>query len=190
VPSAPALSEARTVELQKDKAQAILMVGYHGVDLFSPDRAVLELIDEACSDLASRFFIRIREEMGLAYFVGTSQMTGLAQGPFVFYLGTSPERAEEVKAALLDEIRYLAENGITEAELSRSKEKYLGQEEIRNQSEDAFAFVTALDELYGLGYNHYEKMKAEISAITVEDTRRVAQKYFRDQASILAVVKP
>jgi len=190
VPSAPALSEARTVELQKDKAQAILMVGYHGVDLFSPDRAVLELIDEACSDLASRFFIRIREEMGLAYFVGTSQMTGLAQGPFVFYLGTSPERVEEVKAALLDEIRYLAENGITEAELSRSKEKYLGQEEIRNQSEDAFAFVTALDELYGLGYNHYEKMKAEISAITVEDTRRVAQKYFRDQASILAVVKP
>jgi zinc protease len=189
-PSPTPITAARTVELRKDKTQAILMVGYHGVNLYHPDRAVLELIDEACSDLASRFFIRIREEMGLAYFVGTSQMTGLAPGPFVFYLGTDPARVDEVRAALLDEIAHLAEHGLTAAELSRAKEKYLGQEEIRNQSEDAFAFVTALDELYSLGFAHHETMKAEISAITIEDTRRVAQKYFRDQPGILAIVKP
>ncbi len=64
----------------KDKAQGVLMVGYRGADMFSPDRYALELIDEASSDLGSRFFVRIREEMGLAYFVGASQMQGLVPG--------------------------------------------------------------------------------------------------------------
>ncbi len=40
------------------------MVGFPGTDLFSPDNAALEIIDEACSDLGSRLFLRIREEMG------------------------------------------------------------------------------------------------------------------------------
>ena len=63
------------------------MVGYRGADIFSPDRYALELIDEASSDLGSRFFVRIREQMGLAYYVGASQMQGLVPGLFAFYLG-------------------------------------------------------------------------------------------------------
>jgi zinc protease len=66
------------------------MVGYRGADMFSSDRYALELIDEASSDLGSRFFVRIREEMGLAYYVGASQMQGLVPGLFAFYLGTDP----------------------------------------------------------------------------------------------------
>ena len=54
-------------------------------------------IDEASSDLGSRFFVRIREEMGLAYFVGTSQMQGLVPGLFAFYLGTDPEKLGPVR---------------------------------------------------------------------------------------------
>ena len=70
------------------------MVGYRGADMFSPDRYALELIDEASSDLGSRFFVRIREQMGLAYYVGASQMQGLVPGLFVFYLGTDPQKIE------------------------------------------------------------------------------------------------
>jgi len=73
------------------------MVGYRGVDLYNPDLEALELINEACSDLGSRFFIRIREKMGLAYFVGTGMMPGLVPGSFLFYLGTSPEKVDPVK---------------------------------------------------------------------------------------------
>ncbi|MDQ3623407.1 MAG: insulinase family protein, partial [Verrucomicrobiota bacterium] len=91
---------AREVEEHRHKAQAVLVTGFIGADLFSPDRAVLEVIDEACSDLGSRLFVRIREEMGLAYFVGSSQMAGLAPGPFLFYCGTDPDKTEAVKLAL------------------------------------------------------------------------------------------
>ena len=190
VTSAAPPKQEISVEALKDKAQAVLMVAYLGADFYSPDRAALELIDEASSDLGSRFFIRIREEMGLAYFVGSSTMFGLARGPFVFYLGTDPMKLEAVKAELLSEIRALASSGLTKEELARAKEKLVGQQDIRNQSNDSFAYATALDELYGLGFNHYQELRKQVEAVTVEDVKRVASKYFREQAAVIAVVKP
>src|SRR5437016_3704609 len=85
-PSLP-LPKTETVESRKEKAQGVIMVGFRGASLSSPDRYALDLIDEASSDLGSRFFVRIREQMGLAYYVGASQMQGLVPGLFSFYLG-------------------------------------------------------------------------------------------------------
>jgi len=184
------LAQTVTVESLKEKAQGVLMVGYRGADMFSPDRYALELIDEASSDLGSRFFVRIREQMGLAYYVGASQMQGLVPGLFLFYLGTDPQKIEPVKAALLEEIGKLATEGLTEAELARSKKKMIGQQQIANQSNDSFGYMAALDELYGLGYDHYKTLEREVDAITVQDVRRVAAKYFLNQPFVLALVRP
>jgi zinc protease len=189
-PQPKPLAQTALVEDLKDKAQGVLMVGYRGADMFSPDRYALELIDEASSDLGSRFFIRIREQMGLAYYVGSSQMQGLVPGLFLFYLGTDPQKIEPVKTALLQEIRILAEEGLTTQELARAKKKLLGQQQIANQSNDSFGYMAALDELYGLGFSHYQTLEREIEAITQDDVRRVAAKYFQNQPYVLAIVRP
>jgi zinc protease len=188
-PPAP-LGKIENVQTQKEKTQGIIMVGYRGVDMFSKDRHALELIDEASSDLGSRFFIRIREQMGLAYFVGASQMQGLVPGLFAFYLGTDPQKIEPVKTALLDEIRKLANGGLTGEELTRAKKKLIGQQQISLQSNDAFAYQCALDELYGLGFDHYKKLEPEVNAVSLDDIKNVAAKYFRDQPYVLATVRP
>lgn len=189
-PQPKPLPQTTLVEDLKDKAQGVLMVGYRGADMFSPDRYALELIDEASSDLGSRFFVRIREQMGLAYYVGSSQMQGLVPGLFLFYLGTDPQKIGPVKTALLEEIRILAGEGLTAAELARAKKKLLGQQQIANQSNDSFGYMAALDELYGLGFSHYKTLEREIEAITQEDVRRVAAKYFQNQPYVLAIVRP
>ena len=189
-PQPATLDASQSVEEFKEKEQAIVMVGFRGLDLFSPDRYALELLEEACSDLGSRFFVRIREKLGLAYFVGASQVAGLVPGPFVFYLGTDPAKVEAVKAEFLDEIRALATDGLTLEELARAKAKLLGQEAMRNQSNDAFAHACALDELYGLGFDEYTRLRARIEAITLDDVRAVARKLFREAPSVLAVVRP
>ncbi|MEY2396293.1 MAG: zinc protease, partial [Acidobacteriaceae bacterium] len=184
------VAQTETVDARRDKAQAVLMVGYRGADVFSPDRHALELIDEASSDLGSRFFIRIREQMGLAYYVGASQVQGLVPGLFAFYLGTDPAKVEPVKTALLDEIAKLASDGLTTEELARAKKKLIGQQQIANQSNDTFGFQCALDELYGLGFNFHKSLEADIEKVTMEDIKRVASKYFRDQPYVLATVRP
>ena len=184
------LPKTCVVERLKDKAQAVMAVGYQGADILSEDRHALELIDTASSDLGSRFFIRIREEMGLAYYVGATQMHGLVPGIFAFYLGTDPEKTTPVQAALLEEIEKLARDGLTEIELARAKKKVVGGEMLANQSNEAFGYMAALDELYGLGFDNYKKLPAEIEAVTLEDIKRVAAKYFRDRNYVLAMVRP
>ncbi len=183
---------SKTVEVarQKQKAQGVIMVGYRGGDLFSPDRYTLDLIDEASSDLGSRFFVRIREQMGLAYYVGAMNGPGLVPGIFAFYLGTDPQKIEPVKTALLDEIHKLASEGLTTEELARAKKKLIGQQQIANQSNDSFAYATALDELYGLGFDHYKSLEHDVNAIALDDTKRVTAKYFLDQPYVIATVAP
>ena len=189
-PTTPRLAKSKTVQAERDKAQAVLMLGYRGADVSDPDRYVLQLIDEASSDMGSRLFIRIREQMGLAYFVGAGQMQGLVPGLFAFYLGTDPERLEEVTAAFLDEVRELSANGLTREELARAKKKLIGQQQIANQSNDTFAYVSALDEIYGLGFDRYKELEPKVNAVTSADIKRVASKYFGAQPHVLAIVRP
>ena len=189
-PTTPRLAKSKTVQAERDKAQAVLMLGYRGADVSDPDRYVLQLIDEASSDMGSRLFIRIREQMGLAYFVGAGQMQGLVPGLFAFYLGTDPEKLEEVTEAFLDEVRELSANGLTRGELARAKKKLIGQQQIANQSNDTFAYVSALDEIYGLGFDRYKELEAKVNAVTSADIKRVASKYFGAQPHVLAIVRP
>ncbi len=173
-----------------DKQQAVLMIGYQGASVDDPNRIALELISEASSDLGSRFFNRIREQMGLAYFVGAAQFNGLAPGAFLFYLGTDPKKLEAVTKEMRSEIADLAKSGLTPEELERARAKMIGAELIRNQSNSALAAVVAVDELMGLGYDAHKRRKEQIEKITLDDTRRVAAKYFNNDSSVEAAVLP
>jgi zinc protease len=190
LPQPPAPVGAAVVEKFEDKEQAVLMVGYPGTTVGSKDRYALELIDEASSDLGSRFFIRIREELGLAYFVGSSQMLGLAPGLFSFYVGTDPLKIGQVREALADEIAQLAENGLSAEELKRAKKKLLGKQAIAHQRNSSLAYTSALDELYGLGYLYHQQMAEHLEKITLEEVREVANRYFRDQLPVTVIVRP
>jgi zinc protease len=117
-------------------------------------------------------------------------MQGLVPGLFAFYLGTDPQKIEPVKTALLDEIRKLASEGLTQEELTRAKKKLIGQHQIGMQSNDSFGYQCALDELYGLGFDHYKSLERDVEAVTLDESKQVAAKYFRDQPYVLATVRP
>src|SRR3954454_11888915 len=95
-----------------------------------------------------------------------------------------------MRKELLDGNAQLAREGLTSDELRRAKKKIIGQQQIANQSNETLGYTAALDELYGLGFDHYKKLEAEIEAITVEDVKRIAQKYFLDRPHVIATVRP
>jgi len=189
-PVSSPLKESVEASAERQKQQAVIMRGFLGTTVDAEDRPALELIEEASSDLGSRFFVRIREKLGLAYFVGASNSAGLAPGAFVFYLGTDPKKVELAKHEFNDEIDKLANDGLTQEELDRAKAKLLGAEAIRNQSSAALGGMCATNELLGLGFDHDKVRKAEIEKVTLEDTKRIANKYFRDAKSVEVIVGP
>ena len=84
VEPSPLLNSLRRAVETRDKKQAVLVVGYQGTTLQAPDRYALDLLQEVCSDLGSRLFLRIRDELGLAYYVGAQNFVGLAPVYFDF----------------------------------------------------------------------------------------------------------
>ena len=182
-------SVARVTEI-RDKQQAVLVMGHCGTTVHDADRYVLEMLQEACSDLGSRLFLRIREQLGLAYYVGAQNMVGLAPGYFSFYAGTAPEKAALVEKELLSEAEQLRNEGLTAEELKRAKAKVIGQRKIARQDLGGLAMTNALDELYGLGYAHIDQEDALYEAVTLEQVKSVAQKYLQADAMVIAVVRP
>jgi zinc protease len=186
----PVVQGVRRVSEFRDKKQAVLVIGYTGTTLHSPERYPLELLQEACSDLGSRLFLRIREKLGLAYFVGAQNFIGLAPGYFAFYVGTTPEKADQVESEILREAEILRAEGLTEEELKRAKAKVIGQKKIARQDLGTFAMTTALDELYGLGYGYADCEDALYQGVTPEQVKAAAEKHLRADAVVVAVARP
>jgi len=189
-PSVAEIAEATRIAENAEKEQAVILVGHVGPDIYHEDRYAMELIDHASSDLGSRFFIRIRDELGLAYFVGSSYSPGLTDGAFSFYVGTDPAKVDLVETALLEEIDKLAQDGLTAEELTRAKKKLIGQQAISNQSNSVYGQTLALDELYDLGYEASEKRAEAIEALTLEQVRAAGNRWLQDRKRVITVVGP
>ena len=181
---------AQRVEEERDKKQAVLVIGFPGTTLSDDDRYALDLLQECCSDLGSRLFLRIREQLGLAYYVGAQNFAGLAPGYFAFYTGTEPTKVAQVEAELLKEAELLRTEGLTAEELKRAKAKIIGQKKIARADLGSLASTTALDELYGMGWQRSELDDAKYDAVTLETVKAAAQKYLRPDAFVVSIVKP
>jgi zinc protease len=174
----------------RDKKQAVIVIGFPGTTMHDSDRYALDIVQECCSDLGSRLFMRVREKLGLAYYVGAQHFPGVAPGYFSFYCGTAPEKVDLVEKELLLEAELLRNEGLTEAELKRAKAKIVGQRKIARQDLGSLAMTTALDELFGLGYAHSDGEDALYEAVTLDQAKAVAQKYLKPETLAIAVVKP
>jgi zinc protease len=180
----------KRVTESRDKKQAVLVIGWPGITLRDNHRFALELLQETCSDLGSRLFLRVREKLGLAYYVGAQNFMGLAPGCFSFYAGTEPNKADAVEVELLAEAELLRREGVTAAELQRAKAKLLGQKKIARQDLGDLALQVALDELYGLGFGNFDAEDAHLEAVTLADVRAAAAEYLRPNRFVVALLKP
>ena len=178
LPEPTPLSEAKRDSVSTEKEQAVVTLGFQGCTLSHPDRYAMDLISEALNDMGSRLFLKIREELGLAYYVGTQNFAGRIPGCFTFYAGTAAESAAQVEEELTSQAKHLAKEGLTEDELRRAKAKLTGQKKIARQDLGTVAFATCMDELLGLGYNYHAEEDSRIESVTLDKAREVAARYF------------
>jgi predicted Zn-dependent peptidase len=140
--------------------------------------------------MSSRFFNRIREDLGAAYSVGASRILGTAGGCFYFYAATSAEKANEVEEALASEIDFLARNGLEEAEFIRAKRSWHGSHKKNLQSTSAQADTHCLDELLGFGWDHSKQKPARMDALQIDQLRETARLHFLDRPHVVVRLLP
>lgn len=177
-------------EITLDKEQGILVLGFPTVGLAHADAAALQLIDEACSDMGSRLFNRIREELGLAYFVGAQALHALGAGAFFFYAGTDPKKLDLVEEELRKEIGALATGGLEGDELERAKTTWKSSWLRQQQGNGAMADALGWEELNGHGFGFHAKLPAIMEAVSVDHAKAAAARYLDPVNAFTVRVNP
>lgn len=186
----PALRAGREVTVL-DKQQAVLVVGVPGVDVASPEMAQALLFQSWCSDMAGPVFTNIREEAGLAYYASSSLFIGMDAGGICFYLGTSPEQLEEAGRRLEKTLEMIHEQGMTEEDLERTKASALSSRLLAMQSNGALCQMLALDILFGLPLDAFERQTTAIRNMELERVNAFIRKVLDPaQPRSWSVVRP
>lgn len=177
-------------ELKLDKQQAVLAVGFAGASAHDEDNLALELIHDYCTDMAGPLFTKIREDLGLAYYVSATQFHGSTTGMFAFYLGTSPDQLETAKKHLIEEINTIALNGIPDDVLESVKTTWLASHALANQKPSSLARLSAIDSLLGFSPDHHLHAPDAIRALTSADIKAAANKYLNTNEPVIVSVSP
>jgi zinc protease len=180
----------RQTEIVKTKEQAHFVLGFLGISYHHPDRYALTVLDAVLAGQGGRLFSELRDKQSLAYALSFMAHPNLDPGFIGVYMGTHPNKLETAIEAVLRELKKVKEEGLTEEEVERGKKYLIGNFEIGLQTNGAQANQMSLDELYGLGFDHYQTYPQEIQKVTREDVNRVAQKYFNLEAYAIAIVRP
>jgi len=183
-------SKPTRLDLTLDKEQGVLVMGFPTAGLHDAAVPALVMIDEACSDMGSRLFNRIREEQGLAYFVGTQAFHALGAGAFYFYVGCDPAKLDHVEEELRKEVADLAANGLRDDELQRAKTTWKASWLRAQQGNGAMADSAGWDELNGLGHGHYLRLPSIMEAVSANEIQAAAGRWFAERNAFTVRVHP
>ncbi len=191
--SAATQPEARSRVLlhQKDTEQANLVMGLPALSAFDPDRYKLDLLNAIIGDgMSSRLFVELRENMGIAYSVGSYTRKMSDTGEFGIYGGMDVERAKDSIVAALAEMAKIKREPVGEDELNKVKEYRKGGMVLGLEDTAGVAMWGGGQELrYGRIYS-VDEVTAELDAVTTEDIMTMANRYFVGDRLALAVVGP
>jgi len=178
------------LERHEPKEQCIVLFGFPGVGMNDPRKDALDVLDTAMSGMSSRMFKTIREDRGLAYFAGANQRSGVGAGLFLLYTGTRPDALAEVETLITEEMARVCKTGLTEEELDRAKNQIIAEHEMRLQDNAGLAMSSALNELYGLGYDYESRTRQRIESITADQVRQAAASILNTNRMAVSIVLP
>lgn len=162
-----------------DKEQVVVFEAYPGVTVTDPLYDVGELLDELFSGMSSNLFQKVREEQAMAYFIGSSRMTGTQGGMFYFYGGTSPENYAKVFQEIENEVLRIQEGNISDEEIDRCKTCLISSQRLSLQTPSSRGSQALLDTIYGMDINHWRTYTERINSITKKQLQEFAQAYFQ-----------
>jgi zinc protease len=137
---------------------------------------------------SSRLVNRIRDELGLVYDVDSGFQANVMPGPFTVRLQTRNAAAKQAIMSVIEEIKRIRTEPVTDQELADAKAYLVGSFPLRLDTTVKLAALLTLIELHGLGLSYFDDYPKAILAVSKEDVLRVAQKYLHPDAYALVVV--
>jgi zinc protease len=181
--------EIHHVHTSKDKI-AIITLGWQAPSIQNPDTYGMDILTFSLHGLFSgRLNTEIRERFSPIYHLESLYRTPREPGYFFITVVCKPDIVDQVKERLLKEIAIIRIDSITPKELEKSKMYF--------QSYEAYKDESSWESAYYLGYwtvmtgiQFANTYVPELNQVTLEDVKRIAQTYLRDDNYTIVISLP
>ncbi len=171
------------------KAQAALAMVFPGPHRRDPDRTAAQVWSAVASGLGGRLFDALRDRRSLAYTVMATVWQKARAGALLSYIATSPQREEEARTSMLQELQRFAAEPVSENELRQAVNYLSGQAEVNRQSGAAVSGEILEAWVAGTGLHELEDPAALFRKVTTQDIQRVATRYLREPQRAEGVIR-
>jgi predicted Zn-dependent peptidase len=200
IPNLPKSAKVKTTITQEEPAvklfskntdQAHLRLAFRSYDLYDERFWALSLLATILgAGMSSRLFHKMREELGLCYYIHAQNRAAIDHGQFVVSIGTGKEKNGEAIKAIIGELKKITTEAIDQDELEKAKEFRIGHLYLGLESSDDFAQFYGFQELYHKKIITPEEWADNIRKVAVKDIQKVAGEIFQNKKMNLAVVGP
>ncbi len=171
--------------------QVHMCLGTRSYSLFHKDRYVLKVIETILGRMmSSRLFIKIREELGLAYYIKTDLEINSDTGFLVTQAGVDIKKADKAVTAIMKEYKKMKETKVSLKELNKAKENIKGRMALSLESSDSQALFYGIQELIENRILKTDEIFRNIDKVTSDDILRVARDIFKLEKINLAMIGP
>lgn len=183
--SEPSARKTQEIKEKRDVSNSYAVMGFKTVPRNHSDSYVLEVINGILGrGQSGRMFTEIRTNHGLAYDVGTQNLSETTYGYFAVYVCMDKKNLSLVKKLILEEIEKL--KNVNEQDLNESKTylegDYFLELEDGQKLADQILFWHQVKDA-----NLLKEFVSKIKKVTSKDIKRVVDKYFNHYT--LAVIE-
>ena len=181
----------KNAQLREERSgidQAHLVFAVHSPLANEKEYYVLQVLDAYLAEgMSSKMFLKIREELGLAYSIRSSLNAEKSYSYYTIYVGTTKDKVDEVKKLILEEFSKV-EKELGEKELKESKERLIGLRKISSEESSSVMNALIYEELTEGAENYYE-YESNIRKVKLADVKAIAKKIVKSYSTAEIVPK-
>jgi zinc protease len=177
----------------RGKSQADIAIGYPSLprSLDKPYFAVnMANVILGQLGLMGRLGANVRDKQGLAYYASSSFGGGTANSVWTARAGVDPGNIPRALDGILDELRRIRDEPVTDEELADAKSYLIGSLPLGLESLGGVAGLLLAIEKYGLGLDYLERYPGYIRDLTQDDLLSAARTYLDPDRLVIGISGP
>jgi predicted Zn-dependent peptidase len=173
----------------KETDQTHLKIGFRAFNLYDKKMPILRLLSVVLGHgMSSRLFQKMREELGICYYVRSGIDDYTDHGTLTIVAGVDSNRVEEGIKGILDEMKRIRDEKVSEPELRKAKDFLIGNMYLGLESSDELANFFGFQELFKQKIKTPKEVENEIEKITASDIAKVAKEIITNEKLNMAIV--
>lgn len=140
--------------------------------------------------MSSRLFAKMRDELGICYYIHASHHAYTDHGIFAVSAGVDTTRVELGIQNIMQELKRMTTELVSPTELKKAKDYNAGTMMLGLETSDAQAEYVGFQEILKGKVKTPEEVTAEMQKVTAEEVRDLAREIFVDKHLNMAIVGP